>query len=347
MDKFASAYDAVRQLGQVAFLAAAALLPVVNPLGSAAMYLQLTAGIDPGERDRLARLVVFDAYLLLLGSALLGAYVLDFFGISIPAVQLTGGVVVCTIAWPLLMGPAKTADAGQQKAAEGFSAWRPRAFYPLAMPITVGPGSLSVALALGANPARDLRTEAVTVVAHALGILVVALAVYACYRYGDAILRKLGPTGVSVLMRLLAFILLCIGVQIAWNGVHGFVLGAFPQAGAGAPVAVASSAGLAVQPDPSPTLVGVHNGLQWQSTAVFDPKAGAWDVQISSVARRPIACTVHWTGIAANQASSAGTDRRTGQMTLVLPAYPGSGEPSKAIGHVPGIASFQHSTLCS
>jgi multiple antibiotic resistance protein len=105
--------------------------------------------------------------------------------------------------------------------------WRPRAFYPLAMPITVGPGALSVALALGANQARDLRSAAITVLAHALGILVVSVIVYLCYRYGELVLEKLGPTGVTVLSRLLAFILLCIGVQITWNGVHGFIAGTF------------------------------------------------------------------------------------------------------------------------
>lgn len=225
MHDLSSVLDAFRHFAQLVFLAVAALLPIVNPLGSAAMYLQLTASIEPQERDRLARIVVFDAFVLLLGATLLGAYVLDFFGISIPAVQVAGGIVVCTIAWPLLNGPDKSevASAGP---AEAFSAWRLRAFYPLAMPITVGPGSLSVALTIGANPNSDVRAAAVTVLAHALGILIVVLVVYICYRYGDVMVRKLGPTGVSVLTRLLAFILLCIGVQITWNGVHGFVAGA-------------------------------------------------------------------------------------------------------------------------
>ncbi len=228
MDSFDSVLAALRHIAQVAFLSAAALLPIVNPLGSAAIYLQLTAAVDPRERERLTRLVVFDAFVLLLASALLGAYVLDFFGISIPAVQVAGGIVVCTIAWPLLVGPGPSDDSSQARDAKALVEWRPRAFYPLAMPITVGPGSISVALALGANPSRDLRTAAITVLAHALGILLVSVAVYLCYRYGDRMLRKLGPTGVTVLTRLLAFILLCIGVQIAWNGVHGFIVGAFP-----------------------------------------------------------------------------------------------------------------------
>jgi multiple antibiotic resistance protein len=225
-----SILEGLGHFAQVVSLAVAALLPIVNPLGSAAMYLQLTSGIDPQGRDRLARLVVFDAFLLLLGAALLGAYVLDFFGISIPAVQLAGGIVVCTIAWPLLVGPDTSGKSVHAQAAEAFEVWRPRAFYPLAMPITVGPGSLSVALTLGANTSSSVLATAITVLAHALGILIVCVAVYLCYRYGDLVLRKLGPTGVSVLTRLLAFILLCIGVQIAWNGVHGFIVAAFPGA---------------------------------------------------------------------------------------------------------------------
>jgi multiple antibiotic resistance protein len=227
MESFSSLLGPLGHFVQVVSLAVAALLPIVNPLGSAAMYLQLTSSIDPKQRDRLARLVVFDAFLLLLGATLLGAYVLDFFGISIPAVQVAGGIVVCAIAWPLLMNADKSGGAAHKGAVEAFEAWKPRAFYPLAMPITVGPGSLSVALTLGANPSHTMRATAITVLAHALGILIVCASVYVCYRYGDALLRRLGPTGVSVLTRLLAFILLCIGVQIAWNGVHGFVVGAF------------------------------------------------------------------------------------------------------------------------
>src|SRR6202008_347114 len=149
-------------------------------------------------------------------SALIGAYVLDFFGVSVPAVQLAGGIVVCALAWPLLTGPDAPEAATRTSAAQAAAAeWRPRAFYPLTMPLTVGPGSISVALALGANPESSVRSLLITAAAHALGILVVALLVYACYRSADAILRRLGTTGAAVLTRLSAFILLAIGVQIA------------------------------------------------------------------------------------------------------------------------------------
>jgi multiple antibiotic resistance protein len=209
---------------QTVLLAVGALLPIVDPLGSALIYQRLTAGLRRAARPALARLVAFDSFLLLLGSALIGAYVLDFFGVSVPAVQVAGGIVVCALAWPLLTGPETPEAATRTTAAQAAAAeWRPRAFYPLTLPLTVGPGAISVALALGANPESSVRSMLITAAAHALGILIVTLVVYVCYRYADAILGRLGATGAAVLTRLSAFILLAIGVQIAWNGIRALL----------------------------------------------------------------------------------------------------------------------------
>jgi multiple antibiotic resistance protein len=208
----------------IVLLAIGALLPIVDPLGGALIYRHLTAGLPREAQPALARLVAFDSFVLLLGSALIGAYVLDFFGVSIPAVQVAGGIVVCALSWPLLTGPDTPEAATRTSAAQAAAAeWRPRAFYPLTLPLTVGPGSISVALALGANPDRSVRALLITAAAHALGILVVALLIYVCYRYADVILRRLGATGAAVLTRLSAFILLAIGVQIAWNGISALL----------------------------------------------------------------------------------------------------------------------------
>lgn len=177
----------------------------------------------------MAQAVAVNSFLLLLASTLIGAYVLDFFGLSIPAVQVAGGVVVCAIAWSLLNSPSSAPTlAGSESSSLTPDTLDQRAFYPLTMPLTVGPGSISVALTLGANPPRGLRPLVATSLAHALGILIVALVVYLCYRYADRILRRLGPTGTSVVVRLSAFILLCIGVQIGWNGLQALVVSAFP-----------------------------------------------------------------------------------------------------------------------
>jgi multiple antibiotic resistance protein len=88
------------------------------------------------------------------------------------------------------------------------------------MPLTVGPGSISVAITLGANPPREFRSLFTTALAHVIGVLIVAVSIYLCYRYADRILNKLGRTGTNVLIRLSAFILFCIGVQIIWNGLR-------------------------------------------------------------------------------------------------------------------------------
>ena len=216
--------QAILDFTSVIFLAVGALLPIVDPLGGAPIYITMTAGLSPEQRKRMAKAVAINSFLLLIASTLIGAYVLDFFGLSIPAVQVAGGIVVCSMGWQLLNSPNAVPNMERTDA----TAWTPeqlgeRAFYPMTMPLTVGPGSISVALTLGANPPPGFRSLLATSIAHTIGILIVALSVYLCDRYAAQILRKLGPVGTSVVMRLSAFILLCIGVQILWNGVHALM----------------------------------------------------------------------------------------------------------------------------
>jgi multiple antibiotic resistance protein len=214
----------LRELVETFTLAVAALLPIVNPLGGAPIYLAKTVDLTPEQHAELALRVARNCALLLLAALVLGAYVLDFFGLSVPIVQVAGGVVVCSIAWDLLQAPdeppALQADRSRAVSAADL---RRRAFYPLTMPLTVGPGSLSVAIALGANEAGGVRSAIVVGVAHVAAVFVVAVAIFACYRYADRVLRWLGDAGTVVVTRLSAFILLCIGVQILWNGVSALL----------------------------------------------------------------------------------------------------------------------------
>jgi len=213
----------------IVLLAIGALLPIVGPLSGAPIFLSMTADLAPEERSRMAKAVAVNSFLLLIASTLSGAYVLDVFGLSIPTVQVAGGLVVCAIAWSLLSSPNSPPTlAGSGLSTVTRDEFSQRAFYPLTMPLTVGPGSIAVALTLGAYPTRGLRSLVITAIAHAFGILVVAVSVYLCYRYAELILKKLGPTGTSVAMRLSAFILLCIGVNICWNGLHALLVTAFP-----------------------------------------------------------------------------------------------------------------------
>ncbi len=207
------------QFIETTLIAVGALLPIVDPLGGAPIYLAMITGLTPAERDRMAKLVSINSFFLLLVSILAGAYVLDFFGVSIPAVQVGGGFIVCFIAWSLLTSPNAPAVADRPSTSE-VDPLSQRAFYPITMPLTVGPGAISVAVTLGANPPRGIRPLLSTTLAHVLGVLITVVSIYLCYRYAERILRRLGTTGTNVLIRLSAFIMFCIGIQIVWNGLH-------------------------------------------------------------------------------------------------------------------------------
>ena len=199
-----------------------ALFPIVNPLGNTPIFLSLTPGYSSDARTILSRKIALNSFWLLTGSMLIGSHILSFFGISIPVVQVGGGLVVMSTGWALLQqreGEPSRADAEKKITSQDIAN---RAFYPLTLPLTVGPGSISVALTLGVNEALQ-RSNLVRLIAAIIGPALVALTIYLSYRFAERIARILGETAMNVVVRLTAFILLCIGVQIVWSGVHALL----------------------------------------------------------------------------------------------------------------------------
>src|SRR5580704_18020377 len=123
----------------VVLIAIAALFPIVDPLGGAPFYLAMISSLTPADRARTARLVAINSFFLLLVSILIGAYVLDIFGVSISAVQVGGGLIVCAIGWSFLMTPGSPAVSDRNETPD-TDMLNQRAFYPLTLPLTVGPG---------------------------------------------------------------------------------------------------------------------------------------------------------------------------------------------------------------
>lgn len=206
----------LRHLVEGLLLVLAALLPIVNPFGGAPMFLAMTADCTPDLRATLAKRIAVNAFILLVASLFIGTYVLEFFGLSVPIVQVAGGIVVCATGWELLR-----AEHGSPPLAPSPPAPREiasRAFYPLTLPLTVGPGTISIAITIGAHHPRSVPSLLLNGTADVAGAALVAATVFVCYRYADRMLRFLGETGTSVLVRLSAFILLCVGVQIFWTG---------------------------------------------------------------------------------------------------------------------------------
>jgi len=201
----------------------AALLPIVNPLGGAPIFLAYTADLPGPARRHLAWVVTRNALLLLMVAMLGGSYVLAFFGISIPIVRVAGGLVVLATGWKLLHAgdepdapPSVISDAWEREAAK-------RGFYPLTFPLTVGPGSISVAITLGAGAATGSPAGLMKMVAYLVGAGIVSASIYICYRSASSLSRALGETAQNVFLRLSAFILLCVGVAIFWSGLVGLV----------------------------------------------------------------------------------------------------------------------------
>ena len=198
----------------------AALFPIVDPLGSAPIFLSLTVDRTPEERTRLARDVAFNSFFMLLGSLLFGLKILEFFGVTVPVVRVAGGLIVAWMGWELLNEGAEPPER-QALTKEEQPATIAGSFYPLTLPLTVGPGSIAVALTLGTQRPADetLLHTAMLALATTASLLAIAVTVYLSYRYAAPIARFLGRAGLDVLVRLSAFILICICVQIAWNGI--------------------------------------------------------------------------------------------------------------------------------
>jgi multiple antibiotic resistance protein len=213
-------------LGKGFLFAFATVLPILNPPAAAPIFLSLTAGATPDTRALLARRIARNTFWLMLGAMVVGGYVLEFFGISLPIVRVGGGLVVAASAWRLLT-TSQTASDNRTALADAYTpemAQR-QAFYPLTFPITAGPGSITAAITVGVSLADARLSLALARTGGAvLALLVIGVLLYLAFRYAQQLLRPLGEAGMIIFLRLSAFILLCLGVQIVWNGVHELVL---------------------------------------------------------------------------------------------------------------------------
>jgi multiple antibiotic resistance protein len=208
------------------FLILSALFPIVDPLGGSPIFLAMTRDYLPSTRRALSWRIAVDSFFLLVGSYFVGTHILSFFGISLPVVQVGGGLVVISTGWTLLK---QGNDLEQKEMKQNIQPNDPfrNAFYPLTLPLTVGPGSISVAITLGANAPHHQGFNLLGILTAIVGSLLLAASIFLCYGFSDRLGRVLGPTGMTVIIQLTSFLLVCIGVQILWNGVSA-LLGSLP-----------------------------------------------------------------------------------------------------------------------
>jgi multiple antibiotic resistance protein len=215
--------SAFTELVESTLLVVGALFPIVNPLGNAPIFLMLTRGVSDRGRAKLAGTIAVNGLVLMVVSIFIGTYILGFFGISVPVVQVGGGLVVVATGWGLLRH-SDDDDATQdaKKPCNEMNYMR-QAFYPLTLPLTVGPGSISVAITVGANRTEGSEWRWSLIAGLLIGAVIIAVSIYLSYRFAERIAKVLGDAAMDVVIRLSSFILVCIGVQILWNGLSALL----------------------------------------------------------------------------------------------------------------------------
>lgn len=204
----------------------AAILPILNPAATAPIFLGLTEGASAGTRALLARRIARNMFALMMGSMLIGSFVLDLFGISLPIVRVGGGLIVASTAWRLLNANHASDDRSTELAGAFTTEHAHRqAFYPLTFPISCGPGSIAAAITVGvALHDQKLTLSLARMGGGILALLVIAGLLFLALRYAQKLLKPLGDAGTVIFLRLSAFILLCLGVQIIWDGARELLL---------------------------------------------------------------------------------------------------------------------------
>jgi len=216
---------AVGELSKFFGLAFSALLPLVNPLGDALVFLGLVGAAPPAVYRTLARKIAISTTLFLLTIELIGTAMLKFFGISLPVMQVSGGLVLAAMGWNLLsQNEPETKEAQAKVDGPVLGSLEQKIFYPFTFPITAGPGSIVVMVTLSAH--ASVRGALPDIAAHAgiaLAVVFLSVAVYFCYGYAPTITSHVSSETVHGILRVIAFVLLCIGVQITWNGVEAML----------------------------------------------------------------------------------------------------------------------------
>jgi multiple antibiotic resistance protein len=210
-------------------LAITALFPLVNPVGSALVFAELI-GEEPSRFYHwLASQVALATVVFLLATEYLGSVLLRFFGLTLPIVQITGGLVMAASAWHLLFEKDSTVGVRHKRIEVGGDIRKEQqllggVFYPYTFPITAGPGTLVTMITLSAHASSYAWPERLT--AHggiALAAAILGTSIYVCYGFATSLLARVSVPTLHGIMRVMAFILMCNGAKVLWSGLEPLV----------------------------------------------------------------------------------------------------------------------------
>ena len=209
-----------------------ALFHVVNPIGSGILFLNLTPAADNRSRRKLSWKIALNSFFLMLVVLLAGIYILKLFGITIPIVQICGGALIMTMGWRSLNRDDSSNESDQKSyikthvESSAFATYNDKVFYPFTFPFTVGPGSIAVILTISAESITNVSGSDISQYLGAtISLLLVAVTIFICYSSANYLMARISESVRRVIMKIMSFILLCIGGQILFGGLTAFIRG--------------------------------------------------------------------------------------------------------------------------
>ena|ERR1700744_227453 len=210
------------------FVGIIALFPVVNPIGSAFIVSPYFSDLSNSEKRKAVGKIAFYAFCICTVSLFAGHWILELFGISIPIIQLAGGIMICKIGWEFLTSDKKddknTTDKGEAAKHSGYEDIQGKLFYPITFPITAGAGTISVLFTLSADSAMSgMKDYYIDNGAILLAIVFMCILIYIFYFNTKTMIHYLGANGEVIFNRIIAFLIFCVGLQIAVTGIKGLI----------------------------------------------------------------------------------------------------------------------------
>lgn len=198
----------------------AALFSVLNPLGTVPIFVGLTQDYNEAERSRVSLWTATNVFFILLISFFIGEYVLLFFGISIEALRIAGGIVIVTSGFSLLTGNFNKKRGVNKKVESDALNRNDIALTPLAIPMLAGPGSISLLIAYYHEHHSNIE-----ILIGILAILAVAIVIFIMLKSAHYLAEMLGASGIVAISRVVGFIVIAIGIQYIISSVIAIIKG--------------------------------------------------------------------------------------------------------------------------
>lgn len=201
------------------------LFPVVNPIGTAFVVMPYFDGLSDAERRSAVKKIAFYAFCVCTVTLFVGHWILELFGLTIPVIRTAGGIMICKTGWEFLSSnsvKAKEDDVVDKGAGAPNGSIHDKLFYPITFPMTAGAGTISVLFTLSAHSANaTVDHYLLNSAAIMLAVVIMCILIYIFYANTKLFVRFLGSSGERILNRLMAFLIFCVGLQIAASGIKG------------------------------------------------------------------------------------------------------------------------------